>query len=91
MAIKLKIYDQKWMFPRKGYVDDCSYPQNFKRKKILKKNFRGYAEMADWLDENVKYKNKIITVNRIPLKRVGGIRKVVFDGVDTWVEKYGHV
>lgn len=58
---------------------------------MLTKKFGSYTKMADWLDANKRYKNRVMSVAPIPLKRVSSIRRVVFDGVETWVEKYGYV
>jgi len=91
MPVKLTIYTQNWKCPRREYVDDCEYPPNFNREKETVKKFRGYTDMANWLDKNRQFKNRVMIVKPIPLKRMSGIKKVVFDGIGTWVEKYGHI
>ena len=91
MPVKLKIYKQKWRCPT-DYPDRCEYPKRFDRKKIVTvENFRGFEQMANWLDKNKQHAKKVMFVMPHKIKRAGAIRKVVFDGVDTWVERYGHI
>ena len=91
MPIKLKVYKQKWHCPT-DYPDECDYPKKFDRKKrIATEKFRGYEKMAEWLEQNPQYADHVMITSPLPLKRVGAIKKVVFDGIEIWVEKYGRI
>ena len=90
MVIKLKIFSQKWKCPSQ-YSDKCRFPKNFKMDKIAEEKFSSYVKMANWLDKNKKYRNRVMMVSPPKPRSLKSIRKVVFDGVDTWVENYGHV
>ena len=90
MVIKLRIYKQKWKCPTQ-YSDECRHPKNFKPEKIAEKNFSSYVKMADWLDKNKKYRNRVMMVGPPRPRTLASLRDVVFDGVDTWVQNYGHV
>ena len=91
MVIKLKIFKQKWVCPTQ-YSDECRWPENFKpEEQIAEEKFSSYVKMADWLDKNKKYKNRVMMVSPPRPRTLASIRKVVFDGVGTWVENRGNV
>ena len=91
MPIKLKVFKQKWICSTRD-PDECKWPKKFSPEKIVEvKSFTSYVKMADWLDEHKQLANHVMLVSPMPSRSLTGIRKVVFDGADTWVERYGHV
>ncbi|GAG98604.1 unnamed protein product, partial [marine sediment metagenome] len=59
--------------------------------KIAEKNFSSYVKMADWLDENKKYKNRVMMAGPARPRTLLSMRRVVFDGAATWVERRGDI
>ena len=91
MPIKLIVFTQSWKCPKKGFPDECIFPKEFSRQKLDESFFPSYVKLANWLDKNKKYKNKVMIARPPKPTSLKSIRRVVFDGVDTWVENYGHV
>lgn len=80
-------YDKIGNFP-----DETWFSKDFTKTKVIdRKNFKSFVEMADWLDNKCKKKCK----NRVMFAKTGNrniiLRKVVFDGTNTWVENYGNI
>ena len=90
MVVLLRIYDTEYNV-KGDYVEDTAFNGNIaKSKVILRKSFKSYVDMANFLDENEeKYKNKVMFIRNS--NEVGLSRKVVFDGVNCWVENYGNI
>ena len=61
--------------------------KNFKL--LLRKWFKSYVDMANFLDKHKEYANKEMFVWNS--NQIGLPTKVKFDGVWVWVENYGFI
>lgn len=80
--MQLTILKQEW-------ENGDQFPQrlNFKHK-IGRFPFRKYTDIADYLDSHPEFKNKVMILRSH--NQVMG-KKVIFDGVDTFIEGRGHI
>jgi len=87
MAVTLRILDVKYN-QRGEYIDDAWYKGDISKAKLIKKKtFKGYIEMAEWLEKHKKYKWNVMFVRTANM--IGLSKKVVFNGISVWVEDYG--
>ena len=87
LSVILRIMNVKYNH-RSKYLDDVWFDGDVKKARtIKKKSFRGFVDMANWLDKNKGYKWHVMYARSS--KAIGLSKKVVFDGVGVWVENNG--
>ena len=86
--IKLSIYNEEYNH-RQGHIDEWHCSKEIS-KRIYRGHFKSYVDIANFLDAHAtEYKNKIMFTVNSATKTLLGIKKVVFDGVQTYVEDRG--
>ena len=86
--IKLVISDKNWIFKEK-YDTNPMFPEKIDFKNTEKIMFSKYTDVANYLDTRPELKNKVMLIRT--LSQTSLPNKVVFDGVNTFIENRGHI
>jgi len=85
----------KWKQSDDGidWIDKFSFPDDFAEKiehsKPIRKTFRSYVGMANWLEEHPEFTNCVMLVR--DSKELGLSRRVRTNGSEVWVEGRGNI
>ena len=83
-----RTYNMQLTITQQEWVKGDQFPESVNWKNTQKLSFKKYTDIANYLDSHVELKNKVMLVKSH--NQVMG-SKVIFDGVDTFIEGRGHV
>src|SRR3990167_1445254 len=85
-ALKLIITNQNWQTVKN--VDNAEFPNTVNWKTATKILFSKYTDIAEYVEKHKNLKNRVMLVKH-PKQVLGN--KVVYDGVNVYVENRGFV